>query len=280
MGDDESDFIRNADNQKIYVRSWVPSCDPVAVLYITHGVGEYGGRYEQLGVYLRDNNIAVHTQDFVGHGKSDGDRVHIDDFQIYVRDVVQHIELLKAKYTNIPVFLMGHSMGGIVSTLFAIQRPELINGVVFSAPALLLGAGTFTRGLVRAVAYFVPQLVVRKSDPSVLTRDPDEIRNYMEDPLIWRGGLKAGWVTAIFDAQLQVANGVSAIKLPFITLHGTADTMVDISSSQFLMENTQSEDKTFERFEDGRHKLLVDLDRERFKQVILDWLNKHITSSQ
>jgi len=68
----------------------------------------------------------------------------------------------------------------------------------------------------------------------------------MEDPLIWRGGLKAGWVAAIFDAQLQVANGVSGIKLPFITLHGTADTMVDISSSQFLMDNTQSEDKTFE----------------------------------
>ena len=54
--------------------------------------------------------VEYHVPFIVGHGKSDGDRVHIDDFQIYVRDVVQHIELLKAKYTDIPVFLMGHSM--------------------------------------------------------------------------------------------------------------------------------------------------------------------------
>jgi len=68
----------------------------------------------------------------------------------------------------------------------------------------------------------------------------------MEDTLIWRGGLKAGWIAAIFDAQLQIANEVSAIKLPFLTLHGTADTLVDVASSQFLMDNSQSEDKTFE----------------------------------
>ncbi|XP_065918739.1 monoglyceride lipase-like [Dysidea avara] len=114
----QSDFFQNADSQKIFVRSWVPDCDPVAVLYIVHGVAEHSGRYENLAALLNENEIAVYSQDLVGH--------------------------VKAKYSsNIPFFMMGHSMGGLVTTLFTIQRPDLINGVVLSAPALVHAAGAF-----------------------------------------------------------------------------------------------------------------------------------------
>ncbi|XP_065916460.1 monoglyceride lipase-like [Dysidea avara] len=281
MAVNQSDFFRNADNQKIFVRGWVPGCDPIAVLYIVHGVAEHSGRYENLAVFLNENEIAVYSQDLVGHGKSDGDRVHIEDVQIYVRDVIQHIEIVKAKYSSdIPFFIMGHSMGGLVTTLFTIQRPDLIKGMVLSAPGIAYAAGILMRGFVRAVALVAPQLIIYNSDINDLSRDQDEICAYLEDPLTWKGGVKARWAVAIFDAQLQVAEGISTIKLPFITLHGTDDTMVDISSSQFLMDNAQSEDKTFECFQDGRHRLFSDLEHDRFKQVVIDWLKKHITSPQ
>ncbi|XP_065916459.1 monoacylglycerol lipase-like [Dysidea avara] len=138
----------------------------------------------------------------------------------------------------------------------------------------------YWHGIVRAVALVAPQLIVHSSGINGMSRNQDEIRAYLEDLLTWKGGVKARWAVAIFDAQFQVAEGISTIKLPFITLHGTDDTMVDISSSQFLFDNAQSEDKTFERFQDGRHRLISDLECDRFKQMVINWLKKHITSPQ
>lgn len=273
------DYFHNADQDKIFTRCWKPSCEPVAVLFIAHGVGEHSGRYESLATLLNEHKYAVYSHDYVGHGNSSGERVHITTFQTYVRDIVQHIEMLKQSHTDIPFFLLGHSMGGTVATLVAIQEPELFSGIVFSAPGLLYPVGPIKRGLTRIISYFAPQLQLTGSQVDTISRDPDEVRDYLEDPLVWHGGLKAAWATAVLDAQYQIANDISRIRLPFITIHGTDDRMVDIASSQFLFDNAQSKDKTFEQFKGGQHKLLADLERDRFKQVILDWLNKHIMTS-
>ena len=69
---------------------------------------------------------------------------------------------------------------------------------------------------------------------------------YIDDPLVWHGGLKAKWSASLFDAQDEIERGISSITLPFITIHGTGDTLVDIESSRFLHNRAQSEDKTFE----------------------------------
>ncbi|XP_078342896.1 monoglyceride lipase-like isoform X4 [Oculina patagonica] len=242
---EESSF-KNADGQKIFTKYWRPSeKQPRALVFICHGFGGHCSRYEKLGSALADQGYLAFSHDHVGHGRSEGERVQVSDAGCYVRDVFQHIDQVTAINTGIPVFIFGHSM-------------------VF---------------LAKIAAWIAPSYqVLPPIDPSLMSRDTEQVKKFANDPLNWHGGRKARWANAMLEALDKIQGKISTIKTPFLVANGDADQLTKMDSPRFLYENAPSSDKTFKVYKDCRHELLNELEEsaEMFVKDILDWIKQRL----
>ncbi|VTJ86880.1 Hypothetical predicted protein [Marmota monax] len=127
----------NADGQHLFCRYWKPSGTPRALMFVSHGAGEHCGRYDELAQMLMGLDILVFAHDHVGHGQSEGERMVVSDFHVFVRDVLQHMDVMQKDYPSLPVFLLGHSMGGAIVILTAAERPGHFSGMVLISPLVL-----------------------------------------------------------------------------------------------------------------------------------------------
>ncbi|XP_030658031.1 monoglyceride lipase isoform X5 [Nomascus leucogenys] len=127
----------NADGQYLFCRYWKPTGTPKALIFVSHGAGEHCGRYEELARMLMGLDLLVFAHDHVGHGQSEGERMVVSDFHVFVRDVLQHVDSMQKDYPGLPVFLLGHSMGGAIAILTAAERPGHFAGMVLISPLVL-----------------------------------------------------------------------------------------------------------------------------------------------
>ncbi|EHB17627.1 Monoglyceride lipase [Heterocephalus glaber] len=142
--------LLNADGQYLFCQYWKPSRPPKALVFVSHGAGEHCGRYDDLARMLMELDLLAFAHDHVGHGRSDGERLVVSDFQIFVRDVLHHVDTMQKDYPGLPVFLLGHSMGGAIAILAAAERPGHFAGMALIAPLVLPSpesATTFKVGL-------------------------------------------------------------------------------------------------------------------------------------
>ena len=133
-------MLDDADGPELYTRHWGPQGNPRAIVVIVHGIAEHGGRYAHVGEYLARHGYAAYSADLRGHGLSEGPSVYVDTFDEYVLDVSRVIAQARRGCPAVPTFVLGHSMGGTIAVLLAIDRPGAIDGLILSAPAVQLGA--------------------------------------------------------------------------------------------------------------------------------------------
>ncbi|XP_068759105.1 monoglyceride lipase-like isoform X3 [Montipora capricornis] len=255
--------FRNANGKKIFTKYWKPSDEPRALVFICHGFGEHSSRYEAFGTALAEQGYLAFSHDHIGHGHSEGERVQVDDFSQYVRDVFKHIDEVAADNTGKPIFMFGHSMGGTIAILSVLKRPSFFTGAVFSAPAVQPDPAKTSSCLAflgRIAAFVAPSYQIQPPvDPSQLSRDPVQVEKYANDPLVWHEGLKAKWTAEILEAMNDIQKNASKITLPYLLVHGDDDQVVLIDGSHFLQQHSSSTDKTFKVYEGGRHELLNEI---------------------
>jgi acylglycerol lipase len=254
MGNRQSFFsadlphFANADGNRLYIKRWNPEADPRAVVFVCHGYGEHIERYNPLGSILAEKGFVVVGHDHVGHGKSEGIRADIEDFHFYVRDALQHIRMVKDEYPDIPFFLFGHSMGGSVATLTALESQDLFSGVLLSAPMIMIDpaqATPFKIRLVQAVATLFPQLHIGQLNTNDLSRDPRQVKAYEDDPLVYHGGIKARWsVVSLLRTADEIKGRLGEIMWPYLLMHGSEDKLILDKGSKKFHEESKSEDKT------------------------------------
>ncbi|CAO2605841.1 Monoglyceride lipase [Lemmus lemmus] len=223
----------NADGQYLFCRYWKPSGTPKALIFVSHGAGEHCGRYDELAQMLKGLDMVVFAHDHVGHGQSEGERMVVSDFQVFVRDVLQHVDAIQKDYPGVPVFLLGHSMGGAISILAAAERPTHFSGMVLISPLVLASpesASTFKVLAAKVLNLVLPNMSVGRIDSSVLSRNKSEVDLYDSDPLICRAGVK-----------------------------GSADRLCDSKGAYLLMESSRSQDKTLKMYEGAYHVLHKEL---------------------
>ncbi|KAM6214518.1 monoglyceride lipase isoform 2-T2 [Rhynchocyon petersi] len=167
----------NADGQHLFCRYWKPTGDPKALVFVSHGAGEHCGRYEELAQMLMGLGLLVFAHDHVGHGQSEGERMVVSDFQVFVRDVLQHVDSMQKDYPTLPVFLLGHSMGGAITILTAAERPGHFSGMVLISPLVLANpesATTFKVLAAKVLNLVLPNMSLGPIDASVLSRNKAE----------------------------------------------------------------------------------------------------------
>ncbi|ELV10176.1 Monoglyceride lipase [Tupaia chinensis] len=228
----------NPDGQYLFCRYWKPAGTPKALVFVSHGAGEHCGRYAELAQMLVGLDLLVFAHDHVGHGQSEGERMVVSDFHVFVRDVLQHVDTVQKDHPGLPVFLLGHSMGGAIAILTAVERPGHFSGMVLISPLVLTNpesATTFKDDL-RTV-----RAVVGKASRTVFARIPRLfwVALYDADPLICRAGLKVCFGTQLLNAVSRVERAMPRLTAPLLLLQGSADRLCDSRGAHLLQEQEQ-----------------------------------------
>jgi alpha-beta hydrolase superfamily lysophospholipase len=263
------------DGLTLFERAWLPEGDARAVVVVVHGYAEHSGRYQHVGEALAARGYAVETLDLRGHGRSEGDRAIVHSFARFLADLRRFIARVRERHPGLPVFVLGHSMGGTIVTLYAIHDQPAVQGVVLSGPGLVArgGAWRVTAPIFSVVGRLAPNLPLTELKAETVSRDPAVVEAYDNDPLVYRGKMKAGMLRAFVEALDRIKAGMDTVSAPFLIVHGTADELTEPDGSRQLYERARSTDKTLKLYNGLAHEVLNEPEKEQVIGEVLTWLD-------
>jgi acylglycerol lipase len=261
----------------LYEQSWIPAQKPRGVLVIMHGLKDHSSRYAGPAEALALRGYAVHAFDLRGHGRSEGDAVWVEDFEDYVADLALFVERVERQYPGARIFVFGHSMGGAIVTRWALTKNPSVAGLVLSAPALEVTEDV-SGVLIGATHFFgtiAPSLAVFDLPNENFSQDATVVKDMGADPLVYQGNGPAQTASELLSTIALIQEGMDALALPFLALHGTVDKLTNPNGSRHIHERAKSADKTLKIYEGSWHDLLHEPARERVLADILAWLDAH-----
>ncbi len=236
---------------RLVARTWTGPGEPTHVVVVAHGYGEHVGRYERVAARLVGDGAVVYAVDHVGHGKSGGERVHVEDFEDIVTDVHALAGTARREHPGLPVVLLGHSMGGLIAARYAQRHRDTLAALVLSSP--LVGDWDAAAQLLALAE--IPDLPL---DISTLSRDSAVGETYAADPLVWHGPFKRPTLEAIRRGLDAIAAGPDLGDLPVLWIHGEDDRLVPIGGTRAGIEHLRG--RLVERtYPEARHELFNEL---------------------
>ncbi|MGD0611334.1 MAG: lysophospholipase [Anaerolineales bacterium] len=265
-------------NSNIYYQAWLPEGNVKAVLLIVHGLGEHCGRYMNVVNHFVPLGYAVYGLDHIGHGKSEGQREVVERFDDYTTTLTIYYNMVKGWQTTKPIFLLGHSMGGTIATYYLLDHQADFRGAVISAPGIKvsdsISPATITMGKILSV--IAPKAGVLALDVNSISRDPEVVTAYVNDPLVFHGKTPARLAAEFVKTMQHITAEVDKITLPFIVIQSGQDKIVDPAGAQMLYDKAGSKDKTIKIYEGLYHEVFNEPERARVLKDVETWLAAHI----
>jgi alpha-beta hydrolase superfamily lysophospholipase len=262
----------------LYYQAWLPEGDVKAVLLIVHGIGEHSGRYMNVVNHFVPLGYAAYSYDHLGHGKSDGEREVINRFEDFTEPLTTYYNMVKNWQPGKPIFILGHSLGGLIACYYLLDNQDKFRGAVISAALVKVSASisssTITMG--KILSAIAPKAGLLALDATGISRDPAVVQAYVNDPLVFHGKTPARLAAEMLRALQRVTAEVSKITLPFIVVQGTADKLVDPAGAQLLNDQAGSKDKTVKFYKDYYHEVFNEPGREVVLKDVEDWLAGHL----
>ena len=254
-------------------RGWLPE-RPWGVLLVVHGYAEHSGRYEDLGSWFAARGLAVEAYDQRGHGRSEGAHCHVERFDEFLDDLDRILEGVREEHADLPIALLGHSMGGLVVSAFLADRRPPVAAAATSGAALAIGPGV-SRGRITA-ARLLRRLAPRLSlgsglDPAGLSRDPEVVRRYLEDPLVYRT-MTTSLAAELLGAIPAVARRAVEVQVPMLLLHGSDDPLCPIEGSRAFHGGVRVPGSAFRAYPGLRHEIFNEPERVTVFGDLLEWL--------
>jgi alpha-beta hydrolase superfamily lysophospholipase len=268
--------IASAGGVGIFLRSWKAVGRPRAVVVLCHGVNSHGGQYLWPAAQFAQAGFVPFALDLRGRGKSDGERFYVDDVAEYVADVAAAIAVAKSRNPGMPVFLLGHSAGGVVSCSYALDHQAELAGLVCESFAYQVPAPAIALTLLKGLSRLAPRLPALKLRNEDFSRDPIAVRILNGDPLTAGEVQPAKTVAALVRANDRLRREFPMITLPVLILHGTADRATMPAGSQFFYDTAGSRDKMLKLYDGHYHDLLNDAGKETVMADILGWIEARL----
>jgi lysophospholipase len=257
-------------------QAWRPEAPARAILVVSHGAGEHGGRYGHVVDALVPLGFAVYASDHRGHGRSGGRRALVDRFAHAVADLRTVIGIARGERPDVPLFLLGHSMGGAIALTYAVEHQDDLGGLVLSGavPALDAASSAFLRAFSGTVSALAPRLPVVSVDPAAVSRDPREVEMYRNDPLVHHGRLPARTAGELVAAAAALPERAGSLTLPLLVLNGEDDVLAPVAGSRMVADRARSTDLTLHTYPGLRHEVFNELpaDRARVLDDLAAWL--------
>lgn len=267
-------YFKNAQNQSIFHQHWIPDSAPRAILLVCHGLNEHSGRYHHLAEYFTDKGFGVYGFDHIGHGKSDGTRSFVRDFPTFTDPILTCIDMIYERHPDVPVFLVGHSLGGLIGASFLIDHHERVSGAILSGSLAMIPeyVSDLTIKIGTIISKVIPKTRLIGIDKSGLSRDPQVVTNYINDPLVYNGKATARISSVINDGISYVTEKGSSISKPILLLHGGQDRVSDPSSSTFLHNLVSSQHNQLIIYDELFHEIYNEPEQETVFTDVLNWL--------
>lgn len=269
--------FNGSEGLSLYYQSWQPDSPARGVLVIVHGLGEHGGRYKNVVNHLVPLGFAVYALDHRGHGRSPGQRAYANNMAEFRGDVHALVQLAANAHPGLPLFIMGHSLGGLITLDYILHQPEGLRGAIVSAPAVGgVGVSPVLLMLSRVLSRVWPTFSLDSGlDVNAISRDPQEVQAYQDDPLVHGKGTPR-LATVVMDSAEWCQANAHTLQLPLLMIHGTADSITSPADSRRFFDNVASADKTYIAYEGGYHESHNDIHYQQVVEDIAAWLVERI----
>ena len=261
---------------QLFARSWRPD-KPKAAVIVQHGFHAHSGQYAGLAQRLNEIDIAVYAPDMRGHGKSGGERFWVDHFDDYLGDLGHYVDRVRAQEgSTVPIFLFGHSYGGLIVDNYALLHQDRLSGLVSVSALIEPPIPASLLSLVKLVGHILPHAPIIELKDADFSRDPDMVAAMAKDPLVIH---RAGPAHTLSEGAIgweRIHADAGKLKIPLLVQQGTADKTLHPSGSTFFFENAGSSDKTLKLYEGAYHDLYHDLVRDQVTADLTAWLQSHI----
>jgi alpha-beta hydrolase superfamily lysophospholipase len=264
----------------LYWQQWSPDDDPKAIIVLVHGYAEHSGRYQYFAKHCVARGYAVFALDHWGHGKSDGTPGFVPDFSVFRDGVDQLIAQAKQDFPDLPVMLVGHSMGGLISASYLLAGQDKIAACVLSGPAIK--AAEEPSGVLKAISGFLsrffPKLGVLALDSNGVSRDPKVVADYLADPLVYNGKMGARLAAEMLGNMTSVQENAGQISLPMLLLHGGKDSLAGVEGSEFLDQHISSSEKQLKIYPELFHEIFNEPEKDLVLNDMTDWLDQQLAT--
>ncbi|MDD3074191.1 MAG: lysophospholipase [Eubacteriales bacterium] len=263
---------------ELYWQAWLPESLRAVVLLI-HGFGEHSGRYNNVVESLVPEGIGIYALDHRGHGRSKGLQGHVDSFHDYVIDVRSFFtQAVLPAAGNLPVFVLGHSMGSIIAMNYVAEYSEGLKGYILSGTgaASPISGGKVLQGITAFLSRMAPRARIKfPLPPEFISRDPEVVAAYKADELV-HSKISFRLAQGMNAALTTGAKAIAGLDLPVLIQCGSEDE--SFAGQQELFDSLQSKDKTLKIYQGYKHEVYNELqaDRQRALADLAAWLNQQI----
>jgi alpha-beta hydrolase superfamily lysophospholipase len=277
MKHEEGQF-KGCTGSNLYYQYWLPSEKCKAILLVVHGLAEHSGRYHNLVNYFVPRGYGVYAFDQRGHGKSDGLRGYVNKFSDFVNDLHCFLGVVRSRHPDTKILIFGHSVGGTVAAAYATLHQDGLDGLILSGASLStpsdVSAGLIL--LARLLSYLMPKTSLYAIDAEGISRNRDVVVAYVNDPMVYRGKIRARLGVELIKAMAMVRQGMPKIRLPLLIMHGTSDRLSEPKGSELLFDKAGSIDKTLKMYDGFYHEIFNETERERVFADMEAWLSERV----
>jgi len=272
--------VKGAGDLNLFVRSWRPEGEARGVVAIVPGFNGHSGYYGWAAEQFTATGLAVYAVDLRGRGHSDGERFYVEKFADYVSDAATLVTLAKSREPGLPLFLLGHSAGGVVACIYTLEHPTELAGLICESFAHEVPAPDFALAVFKGLSHVAPHAHILHLKNEIFSRDPKAVQAMNDDPLIAHETQPTQTLAEMVRADERLKQEFPLMTLPVLILHGTADTATKPSGSQRFYDNAGSTDKTLKLYDGHFHDLLNDIDKEVVMADILRWIDARLPAAR
>jgi alpha-beta hydrolase superfamily lysophospholipase len=259
----------------IFVRSAHPEGAPRGQVVIIHGLKSHSGLYEWPMAQLAMRGLAVYALDLRGHGNSEGERLYVEKFSDYVDDVERLVAIAMSRAPEAPVFVLGHSAGGVIAAIYALDHPQDVAGLVTESFAFEVPAPELALSVLKGIGRIAPHAHVLPLKDEHFSRDLEFVERMKGDPHIPKLSYPAQTVAELLRASERLHKEAPDITMPVLILHGTADKATSPNGSRHFNDLVGSKDRTLKLYDGFYHDLLHDVGCERVMADVTEWVTTH-----
>jgi len=273
-------FCKGVRDTRIYFQNWLPEMEAKAVLLIVHGLAEHSGRYMNIVNHFVPLGYAVYGIDHPGHGKSEGVRVYVERFEDYTNTLKLYFDMMRRWQPDKPIFLVGHSMGGLISVVYLLDHQTELTGAVLSGAPVKVPSNItpVVLFLGKILSALMPRLGLLGLEVDGVCRDPAVVQAYVSDPLVHKGKYTARLAAEMLKAMQHVSTEAEKITLPIMIVQGSADKLVDPAGGHMLYDAVSSADKEIKIYDGLYHEVFNEPEHEKVLRDVEVWLEAHLGS--
>jgi alpha-beta hydrolase superfamily lysophospholipase len=273
-----SGTLKGQGNCTLFYQGYLPVERPRAVLLIIHGLAEHIGRYMNIVDYFVPRGYAIYGFDQRGHGKSEGMRGYVERFSYYIDDTKAFFDMVHGEHPRKSLFILGHSVGGLIATTYSLNHQNELDGLILSGVTIKPGESLSAVKvmLARLFSKVMPKVGIDVIDASAISQDQAVVKEYINDPLVYRGKISSRLGAELINAMQVLTNHISNIHLPILIMSGSVDRLSNPEGSRFLYNRISSIDKTIKFYDGFYHEIFNEPGRNQVFNDMENWLKYHL----